>query len=85
MVLPTDLFPRRVVGSVAGFIGFGGAMGGIAFGQIVGYLLDHGFGYSIVFRIAGSLHLIAFLVIQLAIPTVSRLNLGDALTYEGAG
>lgn len=85
MVLPTDLFPRRVVGSVAGFIGFGGAMGGIAFGQIVGYLLDHGFGYSIVFRIAGSLHLIAFLVIQLAIPTVSRLNLGDALTYEGVG
>jgi ACS family hexuronate transporter-like MFS transporter len=84
MVLPTDLFPRRVVGSVAGFIGFGGAMGGIAFGQIVGYLLDHGFGYSVVFRIAGSLHLIAFLVIQLAIPTVSQLNLEDTLTYEGA-
>jgi ACS family hexuronate transporter-like MFS transporter len=84
MVLPTDLFPRRVVGSVAGFIGFGGAMGGIAFGQIVGYLLDHGFGYSLVFRIAGSLHLIAFLVIQLAIPTVSQLKLGDTLTYEGA-
>jgi ACS family hexuronate transporter-like MFS transporter len=85
MVLPTDLFPRRVVGSVAGFIGFGGAMGGIAFGQIVGYLLDHGFGYSVVFRIAGSLHLIAFLVIQLAIPTVSQLKLGDTLTYEGVG
>ena len=84
MVLPTDLFPRRVVGSVAGFIGFGGAMGGIAFGQIVGYLLDHGFGYSVVFKIAGSLHLIAFLVIQLAIPTVSQLKLGDTLTYEGA-
>ena len=39
MVLPTDLLPRRVVGSVAGLIGFGGAMGGIAFGQLVGYLL----------------------------------------------
>ena len=84
MVLPTDLFPRRVVGSVAGFIGFGGAMGGIAFGQIVGYLLDHGFGYSVVFKIAGSLHLIALLVIQLAIPTVSQLKLGDTLTYVGA-
>ena len=35
-------------GSVAGLVGFGGAMGGIAFGELVGYLLDHGFGYGIV-------------------------------------
>ena len=83
MVLPTDLFPSKVVGSVAGLVGFGGAMGGIAFGEAVGYLLDHGFGYGIVFRIAGSLHLIAFLVIQLAIPTVSPLSLKQKLTYEG--
>jgi ACS family hexuronate transporter-like MFS transporter len=83
MVLPTDLFPASVVGSVAGLVGFGGAMGGIAFGEIVGYLLDHGFGYGIVFRIAGSLHLIAFLVIQLAIPAVLPLNLEQKLTFEG--
>jgi ACS family hexuronate transporter-like MFS transporter len=83
MVLPTDLFPSKVVGSVAGLVGFGGAMGGIVFGEIVGYLLDHGFGYGVVFRIAGSLHLIAFLLIQLAIPTVSPLSLGQKLNYEG--
>jgi ACS family hexuronate transporter-like MFS transporter len=83
MVLPTDLFPASVVGSVAGLVGFGGAMGGIAFGETVGFLLDHGFGYGIVFRIAGTLHLIAFLLIQLAIPTVSPLSLGQKLTYEG--
>jgi MFS transporter, ACS family, hexuronate transporter len=68
MVLPTDLFPSSVVGSIAGLIGFGGAMGGIAFGQLVGYLLDRGFGYGLVFPLAGSLHVIAFLVILLAIP-----------------
>ena len=83
MVLPTDLFPASVVGSVAGLVGFGGAMGGIAFGEIVGFLLDHGFGYGVVFRIAGTLHLVAFLLIQLAIPTVSPLRLGQKLTYEG--
>lgn len=83
MVLPADLFPARVVGSVAGLIGCGGAMGGIALGEIVGYLLDHGFGYGIVFRIAGSLHLIAFLLIQLAIPTISPLSFEQKLTYEG--
>src|SRR5882724_11193745 len=58
MVLPADLFPRSIVGSVAGLVGFGGAMGGIVFGEIVGYLLDHGFGYGTVFRMAGSFHLI---------------------------
>lgn len=84
MVLPTDLFPRRVVGSVAGLVGFGGAMGGIAFGQLVGYLLDHGFGYGVVFILAGMFHLFAFLVILLAIPSVQPLSLQRSLSYEGA-
>ena len=75
MVLPADLFPNQVVGAVAGLVGFGGAMGGIAFGQLVGYLLDHGFGYGVVFTLAGSLHVIAFAVILLAIPVVRPLTL----------
>jgi len=41
MVLPTDIFPRNAVGTIAGLVGFGGAMGGVVFQQIVGYLLDH--------------------------------------------
>ena len=36
MILPTDLFPKRAVGTVAGLAGLGGAMGGIAFGQLAG-------------------------------------------------
>jgi MFS transporter, ACS family, hexuronate transporter len=83
MVLPTDLFPQKVVGSVAGLVGFGGAMGGIAFGELVGYLLDHGVGYSTVFRAAGTLHLIAFLIILIAIPVLSPLKLAPQLNYEG--
>jgi MFS transporter, ACS family, hexuronate transporter len=83
MVLPTDLFPQDVVGSVAGLVGFGGAMGGIAFGEVVGYLLDHGVGYSTVFRAAGTLHLIAFLIILIAIPVLSPLKLAPQLDYEG--
>ena len=38
-------------------------MGGIAFGQLVGYLLDHGFGYGVVFALAGTFHILAFAVI----------------------
>lgn len=63
MILPADLFPRSAVGSVAGLVGFGGAMGGVVFGLVVGYLLDHGYGYETVFAIVSTLHVIAFLVI----------------------
>jgi ACS family hexuronate transporter-like MFS transporter len=84
MVLPADLFPQSVVGAVAGLVGFGGAMGGIAFGQLVGYLLDHGFGYGVVFALAGTFHVLAFLVILLAVPAVKPLDLTTELGYEGA-
>ena len=70
MVLPTDLFPKRAVGTVAGLVGLGGAMGGVVLGQLAGYLLDHGFSYAPVLAIAGSLHLTAFLVVL----TLVRLN-----------
>ena len=81
MVLPTDLFPQRVVGSVAGLVGFGGAMGGIAFGQLVGYLLDHGFGYGPVFAMAGTMHIAAFLVILATVPAVRPLVLQPKFSY----
>ena len=84
MVLPTDLFPANVVGSVAGLVGFGGAMGGIAFGQLVGYLLDHGFGYGVVFSLAGTFHVAAFVIIILTVPVVQSLNLERKLSYPGA-
>jgi len=83
MVLPTDLFPQEVVGSVAGLVGFGGAMGGIVFGQLVGYFLDHGLGYGAVFGIAGTLHIAAFLIILAAIPVVSPRWLKRNLSYGG--
>ena len=63
MVLPADLFPNRLVGSVAGLVGFGGAMGGMVFGLIAGRLLDHGYGYSTLFAIVSTLHVSAFLLI----------------------
>lgn len=74
MVLPTDIFPRQAVGTIAGLVGFGGAMGGVVFGQLVGYLLDHGFTYALVFTLAGSFHVIAFGVICLAIPRIQPLG-----------
>lgn len=74
MILPTDIFPRNVVGAVAGLVGFGGAMGGVAFGQLVGYLLDHGHGWGVAFALASSFHVVAFLVICLAIPSIQPIH-----------
>jgi ACS family hexuronate transporter-like MFS transporter len=82
MVLPTDLFPSSVVGAVAGMVGFGGAIGGIAFGELAGYLLDHSFGYETVFGIAATFHVIAFLVILIAVPKVAPLNMAQKLATQ---
>ena len=70
MILPADIFPHRVVGSVAGLVGFGGAIGGVLFGLVVGYLLDHGFGYGPVFALVSTFHVAAFGIILLAIRVV---------------
>jgi ACS family hexuronate transporter-like MFS transporter len=79
MTLPADLFPNRAVGSVAGMVGFGGAIGGLLFGQAVGYLLDHGYGYRTVFNLAGSFHVIAFCLLLVAVPRVERLTFEKSL------
>ena len=70
MILPTDLFPKNVVGAVAGLVGCAGAFGGVVFGQAVGYLLDHGFGWGVVFAVAGSFHILGFIVICVAVPVI---------------
>jgi ACS family hexuronate transporter-like MFS transporter len=63
-------------------VGFGGAIGGIAFGELAGYLLDHGFGYTTVFQLAATFHVIAFLVILIAVPKVAPLNIARKLAAE---
>jgi MFS transporter, ACS family, aldohexuronate transporter len=79
MILPTDLFPRRVVGSVAGLVGFGGAMGGVVFNLIAGRMLDAGFGYGPVFAIVSALHVLAFILLLFTIHEVKPLEVKGAL------
>jgi ACS family hexuronate transporter-like MFS transporter len=75
MTLPTDLFPRRAVGAVAGLVGFGGAMGGVIFGEISGWYLDRNpLDYGPIFAFAGVLHIVSFLVILVLIPRIEPLT-----------
>ncbi len=75
MTLPTDLFPKHAVGTVAGFVGLGGALGGVVLGQLAGFLLDRGFSYTPVLVIAGSLHVAAFFLILVTVRSLEPLRL----------
>ena len=79
MTLPADIFPLSAVGTVAGMIGFGGAIGGAIFGVIAGLLLSHGFGYGTLFLVVGTFHLVGFLTILLLGGRIEPLKGEDLL------
>ena len=74
MTLPTDLVPKHSVGTLAGLVGLGGALGGIVLGQIAGYLRDHGSSFTPILVITGSLHVIAFALICVVIPRIRQIE-----------
>ena len=78
MILPTDMISKHAVGTLAGLVGFGGAMGGIVLGQIAAYMRVHHYSYQPVLVISGSLHLAAFALICLVIPNIQPLNIPTA-------
>jgi ACS family hexuronate transporter-like MFS transporter len=66
--MASDMFPIRALGSVVGFGGMAGAVGGMLIAKIVGYVLQWTGSYLTVFIIAGSAYLAALGVIQLISP-----------------
>ena len=65
--LPTDLFPARAVGSVAGLIGCAGSFGAMLFSLLVGFLVDRFDSYALPFLLGGIMHPIAFVLMWLAL------------------
>ncbi|MFN7996682.1 MAG: MFS transporter [Bryobacteraceae bacterium] len=67
--LVSDLFPPAAVGSVVGLGGMGGSIGGMLVAPLVGYWLDFSHNsYGPLFVVAGSMYLIAFLLIRFLVP-----------------
>ncbi|MFB2118437.1 MFS transporter [Parapedobacter sp. 2B3] len=69
--LASDLFPKSSVSSVVGISGTAGAIGGILFPILVGYLLDSyklqdnlNGGYNLLFTICGFTYLLAWVLIH---------------------
>ena len=71
----SDMFPRNAVGSVVGFGGMAGALGGATMAVGTGYILQStGQNYTIVFTIAGTLYLIALALIHLLVPRLEQVE-----------
>jgi len=66
--LATDMFPKVAIGSVVGIGGMFGAIGGLLFAKITGYMLQWTGSYRAVFFIAGSAYLVALAIIQALVP-----------------
>ncbi len=80
--LMSDIFPKKATGSVAGFGGFAGAVGGAIAAFGVGKILQNiGIeGYSIPFAIAGTGYLIALLIVHLLVPKIKPILINTDYT-----
>jgi len=82
--MASDMFPKETVGSAVGIAGMAGAVGGIFFPLLVGFLLDTfkasgniTAGYNMLFTICGFTYLTAWLIIHFLTKNRSALKLED--------
>ena len=73
--LPSDIFPKSAVASVIGIGGMVGAIGGMVFAKTVGHILQLTGSYHILFIIAGSVYLLALLLVHLLSPRLERVSI----------
>jgi MFS transporter, ACS family, hexuronate transporter len=75
--LASDMFPRRAVGSVVGFGGMAGAVGGMLIAKVTSYVLEFTGSYVSVFIIAGTAYLAALAMVHILTPTLERAELAS--------
>ncbi len=80
--LTSDMFPRRVVGSVVGIGGFAGAIGGVLMNLAAGTLKDLTGNYIAMFAVAASAYLLALLVIHILVPRLEPVEIAVPETTE---
>lgn len=78
----SDMFPRRVVASVVGIGGMLGAIGGMFIAKVVGYILEWTQSYFIIFIMAGSMYLLALLVIHILVPKLQQADVEEPTSVQ---
>jgi ACS family hexuronate transporter-like MFS transporter len=72
--LASDMFPKRDVGSVVGLGGAAGAFGGAIIARVAGFTLQWFHSYVPLFLIAGVMHPLAIVLLQLIIPRIGTVT-----------
>jgi ACS family hexuronate transporter-like MFS transporter len=72
--IASDTFPRHAVGTVVGFGGMAGAVGGMLIAKLTGFILEKTGSYVPVFLIASSAYLLALLIVQLLVPKLEPVK-----------
>ncbi|MDR1814624.1 MAG: MFS transporter [Tannerella sp.] len=67
----SDVYPKSAVGSVVGLTSFAGAVGGVLFSPLVGWILQLTGSYIIIFVIASVAYLAAWLALKIFTPISS--------------
>ena len=75
--LTSDMFPRRAVGSVVGFGGMCGAIGGMYFSKLIGFILEWTGSYVPIFIIAGCMYLLSLAIIHLLAPRLAPVSVSS--------
>jgi ACS family hexuronate transporter-like MFS transporter len=77
----SDAFPKKAVSSITGIGGMAGAIGGAFISYIAGGILQHfkdlghiETGYVVMFAIAGSAYLVAWIIMQVFAPKVKKVT-----------
>jgi MFS transporter, ACS family, hexuronate transporter len=76
--IASDMFPRHAVGSVVGFGGMAGAVGGMFIATAVGQLLQVTGSYVPVFLGAGAAYLVALALIHALVPRLEPARIEQA-------
>jgi len=76
--LPSDMFPRRAVGSVVGIGGAAGGLGGFLIANTVGHVLQRTGSYLVPFVIASCAYLVALALIHTLAPRLEPANIDGA-------
>lgn len=71
----SDMFPRPAVGSVVGFGGFAGAMGGFLMNLAAGWFRENQGSYVTMFTVAGVIYFVAILAIHVLAPRLEPAKL----------
>jgi ACS family hexuronate transporter-like MFS transporter len=72
------MFPRQAVGSVIGFAGMAGAIGGMLIAKATGYILQTTGSYLPVFIIAGTTYLVTLAIMHLLSPSLEPASMDSS-------